>query len=232
MVGELDTMPDLAVPALLLERLQGTVRGLGFSDFCLRIRAQNGHWHSLGTWTAAVSRHLFQESEVAPRSIAPALIQASPLPAWWGSAAATLPRPDLDAMDLIRIQGWSDVMGMVFLDAGGPIMGLHLSCPEIRDHSSNDIVALRQGAEAILLHCLEAGLIGRPTERIAPMSNREHQVLTLLVRGYSNTDIAKTLDTTVNTTEFHLKNIYAKLGVFNRVGAALKATRLGLIIQE
>jgi DNA-binding CsgD family transcriptional regulator len=53
-------------------------------------------------------------------------------------------------------------------------------------------------------------------------SHRELQVIKLLMEGKSNKQIALALKIAESTVEFHLKNIYAKLGVVSRVEAILK----------
>ena len=53
-------------------------------------------------------------------------------------------------------------------------------------------------------------------------SEREEQVIKLLTQGKSNKQIALALDIALRTVEFHLSNIYAKLGVNSRTEAALK----------
>jgi LuxR family transcriptional regulator, maltose regulon positive regulatory protein len=53
------------------------------------------------------------------------------------------------------------------------------------------------------------------------LSAREHQVLRHVADGWSNREIAARLDLTEHTVKWHLKNIYAKLGVRRRVSAVL-----------
>lgn len=52
-------------------------------------------------------------------------------------------------------------------------------------------------------------------------SQREKEVSALLIQGKTNKEIALALDVAVRTVEFHLSNIYAKLGVSSRTEAAL-----------
>ncbi|XSG77713.1 response regulator transcription factor [Herpetosiphon llansteffanensis] len=53
------------------------------------------------------------------------------------------------------------------------------------------------------------------------LTKREQEVCQLLIRGLSNSAIAKTLCITVNTVEVHLKSVYRKLNVHNRSNAIL-----------
>lgn len=62
---------------------------------------------------------------------------------------------------------------------------------------------------------------------VEPLSEREADVLRLLVKGMANKDIAQTLILSVRTVEAHLRSIYGKLGVHSRTEAALWAVRKG-----
>ncbi len=61
------------------------------------------------------------------------------------------------------------------------------------------------------------------------LSDRETDILRLLVQGYSNVEIAERLYLSVNTVKTHMKHIYEKLDVKNRVEAAERAHELGLL---
>jgi len=54
------------------------------------------------------------------------------------------------------------------------------------------------------------------------LTSREREVLDLLARGISNKEISKGLFVSVETVKSHVKNIYKKLEVKNRVEAAKK----------
>jgi non-specific serine/threonine protein kinase len=62
-----------------------------------------------------------------------------------------------------------------------------------------------------------------------PLTEREREVLCLLVEGYSNPDIAAMLHISRKTASNHVTNILAKLGVESRTAAATFAIRHGLI---
>jgi DNA-binding CsgD family transcriptional regulator len=59
-------------------------------------------------------------------------------------------------------------------------------------------------------------------------SNRERQVIQLLIQGKTNKEIALALGVSVRAIEFHLSHIYSKLGVSSRTEAALKLSDLRL----
>ena len=59
------------------------------------------------------------------------------------------------------------------------------------------------------------------------LSEREIDVLKLLEQGLSNQQIAANLYISLNTVKAHLKSIYAKLGVNNRVQAVAKGHKIG-----
>jgi len=61
------------------------------------------------------------------------------------------------------------------------------------------------------------------------LSERELQILTLMVEGKSNLEIAQSLVISHNTVKEHVSNILHKLAVNDRVQAAVKAVKDGLV---
>lgn len=68
-----------------------------------------------------------------------------------------------------------------------------------------------------------------PTGNIANLSQREIEVLKLIVEGYSNPEIAAALYLSANTIKTHVRGIMNKLAVDDRVQAAVVALRSGLV---
>lgn len=62
-----------------------------------------------------------------------------------------------------------------------------------------------------------------------PLTERELEVLELIVAGGSNADIAETLYITVGTVKTHVCNILNKLSASDRTQAAVRALRSGLV---
>ncbi|TRD09908.1 LuxR family transcriptional regulator [Erythrobacter insulae] len=61
------------------------------------------------------------------------------------------------------------------------------------------------------------------------LSQRETEVMTWIVRGKSLSVIGEILELSPDTVKTYAKRIYAKLGTTDRVGAVVKALKLGLV---
>ena len=62
-----------------------------------------------------------------------------------------------------------------------------------------------------------------------PLTERELEVLKLIVDGYSNAEIGKKLFITIGTVKTHVRNILNKLCADDRTQAAVRALRSGLV---
>ncbi len=72
----------------------------------------------------------------------------------------------------------------------------------------------------------------RPDEELEatePLTEREIEVLELVVEGRSNEEIAQSLVISESTVKNHLRNILGKLHLRNRIQAAVYAVRQGLV---
>ena len=69
----------------------------------------------------------------------------------------------------------------------------------------------------------------QPSSLIEPLTERELKILNLLNTELTGPEIAQTLYVALSTVRFHTKNIYAKLGVSNRMAAVNQATEFGLL---
>lgn len=100
--------------------------------------------------------------------------------------------------------------------------------------------ALRRGASGFLsksvgsdqlIETLRRTLLvdaGEASERAEPLSDRQQEVLGLLLEGKSNKLICRELDLSEATVKSHLQAIFRKLEVSSRTQAVLAAVRLGL----
>ncbi|MFF9350099.1 response regulator [Streptomyces sp. NPDC014734] len=70
---------------------------------------------------------------------------------------------------------------------------------------------------------------GPSRQRLEQLTGREHDVLALLGAGLSNAEIAGRLRLVEGTVKAHVSAVFGKLGVRNRVEAALAAWQAGLV---
>ncbi len=64
---------------------------------------------------------------------------------------------------------------------------------------------------------------------VSPLTERELEVLTKIVAGANNTQIAEDLQIAIGTVKTHVRSILAKLCVDDRTQAAVRALRAGLV---
>jgi LuxR family maltose regulon positive regulatory protein len=69
----------------------------------------------------------------------------------------------------------------------------------------------------------------RPASLLEPLTERERQVLRLLLEGASNREIGRRLSLSVNTVKRHVYNLCGKLGVQSRAQAIARARTLNLV---
>jgi DNA-binding NarL/FixJ family response regulator len=68
-----------------------------------------------------------------------------------------------------------------------------------------------------------------PDDRLSPLTAREREVLALIGRGRSNTEIAQDLQLAPGTVRTHIGRIFAKLDLRDRVQAVILTYELGLV---
>ena len=61
------------------------------------------------------------------------------------------------------------------------------------------------------------------------LSEREHDILQMLSSGMKHEEIASSLFISVPTVRYHVKNIYQKLEVNNKISAIQAAKAMGLL---
>jgi DNA-binding NarL/FixJ family response regulator len=116
------------------------------------------------------------------------------------------------------------------LEAGASgCLSLHLSSKELLESlnmiSNGDIIVSR-GIVKELVQELDQG--NDREELFNSLSERQREVISLVVHGMTNREIASTLIITENTVKVHLRNVLDKLEVRNRQQLAAVAAQRGL----
>jgi len=79
-------------------------------------------------------------------------------------------------------------------------------------------------------HMIYIRLAGEQTESKVKLSSREREVLFWVAKGKSNSVIADIMGISNHTVDAYLRRIYLKLGVGDRISAAIKGIGAGLIM--
>ena len=121
-------------------------------------------------------------------------------------------------------------------DIGIDLIESGISAYMLKSCGKEDLLAaLHKIAEGTVFFCSEITkrLIspnhGDSKEEELKLTDREKEILGLLVKSYSNKQIAIRLNLSENTIKSHRKNIHAKFGVSNLIGLVRYACRSNLI---
>lgn len=156
-------------------------------------------------------------------------------------------RPDVTLMDL-RLPGISGAEATAQIRAEFPDARIVV----FSSYSGDEGIyrSLRAGAMAYLLkdtlrteliaaietvhkgeRYIPRAVAARLAERRAQrdLTARETEILTLIVKGLSNREIARVIRASEGTVRIHVSNILAKLGVSDRTEAAVQAIERGIV---
>ncbi len=165
----------------------------------------------------------------APRLQPDVILMDLKMPGMGGVAAIRALHQDNPELKIIALTSYSDeglVQGALQAGANGYIMK-NVSAQEL----SNAIRSAKVGRMTLSPEATEV-LINAATHPVIPgddLTERERDVLKLLVKGLSNQEIAEQLIISPSTVKYHIGNIYSKLGVDNRVSAVSLAIKRELV---
>ena len=130
---------------------------------------------------------------------------------------------------LERAIGYSAKEGFIrtFVDLGEPMARLLEIASKAKEGMSSEYVSELQAAFHMKPSPASIPQSPQQNELAEPLSDREVEVLKLLVEGKPNRIIAAELFVSVNTVKTHIKNIYGKLQVNGRAQAIARASQLG-----
>jgi DNA-binding NarL/FixJ family response regulator len=99
----------------------------------------------------------------------------------------------------------------------------------VRAVAAGDSVTAPSVTRRLIAHFVSTAPAARPDDRLTPLTAREREVLTLIGRGRSNTEIAQDLRLAPGTVRTHIGRIFAKLELRDRVQAVILTYELGLV---
>lgn len=151
------------------------------------------------------------------------------MPGMGGVAAIRALHQEDPALRIIALTSYVDeglVQGALQAGANGYLMK-NVSAAEL----ANAIRSADVGRMTLSPEATEA-LISAATHPVIPgedLTERERDVLKLLIKGLSNAEVAEQLIISTSTVKYHIGNIYSKLGVDSRVAAVSLAIQRQLV---
>ena len=151
------------------------------------------------------------------------------MPGMGGVAAIRTLHQEHPGLRIIALTSYVDeglVQGALQAGANGYLMK-NVSAAEL----ANAIRSADVGRMTLSPEATEA-LISAATHPVIPgedLTDRERDVLKLLIKGLSNAEIAEQLIISTSTVKYHIGNIYSKLGVDSRVAAVSLAIQRQLV---
>jgi LuxR family transcriptional regulator/LuxR family quorum-sensing system transcriptional regulator CciR len=154
-------------------------------------------------------------------------------PVYWDELVAMEIRSDRERefLDKIKAAGVGDGVG---IHAYGPngrhgqfSLGFRPGVRRLAPEALNEAQWICQ-----IAHLRYCALLTPALAPAGELSERESEVLAWVARGKSNVTIADILGISTHTVNAHMRNIYLKLGVFDRVTAAVRGIGSGLIHAE
>lgn len=97
------------------------------------------------------------------------------------------------------------------------------------DELAAAIRAARLGQMTLSPEAAQALVQPAPAPPALALTEREREVLALMVEGLNNSEIAERLVVSLSTVKYHISNLLAKLGVDNRVAAVALAMQKKLV---
>ena len=103
----------------------------------------------------------------------------------------------------------------------------------VRAVASGEAVIAPSVTRRLIAHFVgDAPALTDPLRRLAVLTAREREVLTLIARGRSNTEIGQDLHLAPGTIRTHINRIFAKLDLRDRVQAVILAYECGLVLHD
>ena len=139
---------------------------------------------------------------------------------------------------LARALEWAELEGFIrsFVDEGEPMQRLleeFRTNPQQNSHGGfrQDSERTLRYADKLLAEFVETKQTHQPVPGmlVEALSERELEILNLIVSGHTNQEIAEILVIAVSTVKSHINSLYGKLGIQRRTQAVAMARELGLI---
>jgi DNA-binding CsgD family transcriptional regulator len=193
-----------------------------------RVRAYSST-HSVEALTGYLKSGMFRSNPF----VAQALIETRPFtridPDRIDPVRARRARRIYDEMNATHPYGW---IGIPVFGPGGRDGTFLLGCARENAamRASDDVAIARLHSICQAIHLKFCSLIASSLDPPPKLTQREIAVLGWVARGKSNNDIAGILHISAHGVDAHLRRIYSKLGVVDRLSATLRGIGSGILV--
>jgi DNA-binding CsgD family transcriptional regulator len=192
-----------------------------------RVRAYSST-HSVATLARYLKSGMFRSNPFVAQS----LRETEPFtridPALIDPANDPVARAIYDEIVATHPHGW---VGVPVYGPGGRDGTFLLGCSEanadMRGCDAVEIARLQSVCQAV--HLKFCAMVASSLDPPPRLTRRELDVLGWVARGKSNSDIAGILHISPHGVDAHLRSIYSKLGVFDRLSATLRGLGFGIL---
>ncbi|GEM_PF-5303791 len=157
-----------------------------------------------------------------------------PKPFFWSEVFPHLRKKDMRVFNEAKGFGLLGGFTVPITDAGRLIGGIGLSADSAKIEDPRLKSTLSIAAQifcTVYDQLLTEEGSGQPPslDNVPNVTKRELDILAVMATGASNPQISDLFHISQSAVEFHIKNLFEKLGVDNRVAVVVKAIKLGLI---
>jgi DNA-binding CsgD family transcriptional regulator len=189
-----------------------------------------GHAHASQNWTATTYPEEWQDRYIKKNHLPKNPVRHHALrsrkPFLWSELERSLPAHERDIFHDCRASGMVNGIVIPIHGPEGQTISVGFACDDA-DAIRVDVIPMLHWLGFRLYHA-EDGFDVTPCTRLTA---REKELMQLLIDGMDNERIADHMHISINSVEWHLKNIFRKLNVANRTSAAIKAYKLALIYE-
>lgn len=192
-----------------------------------RVRAYSST-HSVEALTGYLKSGLFRSNPFVAQSLRETAPFTRIDPALVDPSKDRRARAIYDEMVATHPHGW---IGVPVYGPGGRDGTFLLGCSEANAHmrASDAVTVARLHSVCQSVHLRFCAMVASSLDPPPRLTRRELDVLGWVARGKSNSDIAGILHISPHGVDAHLRRIYSKLGVFDRLSATLRGLGCGIL---
>ncbi|OAN53957.1 hypothetical protein A6A04_13795 [Paramagnetospirillum marisnigri] len=208
------------------KRMNSVAADMGF-PYCICAPVRN-HPQADRQWAftsyPAKWQEIYVEKQYLPRNPIRRHALTSARAFVWSELERDLPEAERDLFRDCRACGMEDGVVVPVHGPWGQVITIGFATDRVAAITPAAIQKLQ-----VLANCFTSVFNDESYASAIHLTEREQEILLRVAQGYGGFQVAKLLELSPNSIEWHMKNIFNKLCVRNRTAAVVKAVQLGLI---